>query len=80
MGAVRDYEFYLIDPSRRLFLLSCLIPNLNHEYIYDEIVQEFKDSAENSERNLLLGDSLLTRYKEAVFRNLLKMPKEKGLL
>ncbi len=75
MGVIRDYAYYNIDPSRRLFLLSCLIPSLNHEYIYDEIVGEFKDSAQNSERNVLLGDSLLIRYRDVVFRNLLKMPK-----
>ncbi len=44
MGVIRDCTYYNVDPSRRLFLLSCLIPSLNHEYIYDEIVGEFKDS------------------------------------
>lgn len=33
IGVIRDFKYYNIDPSRRLFLLSCLVPTLNHEYI-----------------------------------------------
>jgi len=41
MGAVKDPEYNGLSPEQRLVLVCCLIPTLNHEYIYFDIVSEF---------------------------------------
>ena len=34
MGAIKDASYYKINPEQRLLLICCLIPQLNHEYVY----------------------------------------------
>lgn len=41
IGAIQDPEYYSINPGQRFILICCLIPEINHEYAYFEIVNEF---------------------------------------
>ena len=39
MGAIQDAEYYCISSEERLILICCLIPELNHEYAYFDVVE-----------------------------------------
>lgn len=41
MGAMQDADFYGMSPEERLVLICCLIPEINHEYVLFEVVEEF---------------------------------------
>ena len=70
-GIMKDCEYFGLNQAHRLALIASCLYNINHEYVYIEILREFNQTRVELNRDKVFADSLMNHYAEIVKKNLI---------